>query len=224
MTDGHRRGLLAVLVAGGAAGVAAWAVLFSSLLGAASVVVSGNDRLTAQEIRRVAAIRDGQPLATLDVAGIRAKIAALPRVEWAQVDRNWPRTVRIRVHERTPIAVAQVGGRTALVDRYGAIVEFRDPAPAGLPRLRVAHLAVDDPVARAALAVIRGLPIVLSGRVAEVHADTPTSVTLSLTDGRTVLWGGPERTARKARILRALLMQRRGDRYDVSSPDVATVN
>ena len=81
-----------------------------------------------------------------------------------------------------------------------------------------------DPVARAALAVIRGLPIVLSGRVAEVHADTPTSVTLSLTDGRTVLWGGPERTARKARILRALLMQRRGDRYDVSSPDVATVN
>jgi hypothetical protein len=37
------------------------------------------------------------------------------------------------------------------------------------------------------------------------------------------MWGGAERTGPKARILQTLLRDRPGDSYDVSSPDVATV-
>ncbi len=223
MSAGRWRRVLAVLLVGGSAGVAAWAVLFSPLLGVGTIVVSGNDRLSGAEIRRAAAVRDGQPLATLDVEAVRARIAALPRVERVTVDRRWPRTLRIAVRERTPIAVAPKDGRVALIDRYGVVVELRDKAPAGLPRLRVAHVAVDDAATRAALSVIHGLPAPVAGRVTQVRADRPGAVTLTLLDGRSVMWGGPERTARKARILQTLLIEQPGHDYDVSSPDVATV-
>jgi cell division protein FtsQ len=48
------------------------------------------------------------------------------------------------------------------------------------------------------------------------------SVTLTLTDGRTVVWGTTDRTDEKAEKLAALLTQP-GKVYDVSSPDLPTV-
>jgi cell division protein FtsQ len=47
-------------------------------------------------------------------------------------------------------------------------------------------------------------------------------VTLTLRDGRTVLWGGADESAAKARVLTALL-GRSGTVYDVSTPSVVTV-
>ncbi len=47
-------------------------------------------------------------------------------------------------------------------------------------------------------------------------------MTLALTDGRTVFWGGGEDSAAKAAALGALL-RRPGRHYDVSTPSVVTV-
>jgi cell division protein FtsQ len=55
-----------------------------------------------------------------------------------------------------------------------------------------------------------------------VSAASAETVTLTLADGRTVVWGGPERTGDKARILTALLREN-AMTFDVSSPDVVTV-
>jgi cell division protein FtsQ len=221
----RHRGLkvaLAVLAGGGVAGAAAWVVFASPVLGVSRVVISGNAGVSSVDIRRAARVPDGEPLATVDLNAVRARIAARPPIEWARVERDWPGTLRVRVRERRPIAVAPVGGKTALVDRYGVVIELRDSAPPRLPLLRVARLATDDPATRAALAVIRGLPARLSRQVEEVHAASPTTVSLSLADGRTVMWGGAERTGPKARILQTLLAGP-GQSYDVSSPDVAAV-
>jgi cell division protein FtsQ len=214
--------VLAVALTGAVVGAAAWVVFSSSVLGVSRVVVTGNGGVGADEIRRAAGVADGEPLATVNLDRVRARVAALARIEWATVSRSWPGTLRIRVRERTPIAVAPVGGRSALVDRYGVVVDLRDSAPLRLPRLRVSRLAADDPATRAALSVIRALPDALSRLVEEVRAPTASSVTLALSDGRTVVWGGAERSGHKARILQTLLEQS-GQSFDVSSPDVATV-
>ena len=216
------RAPLAALLAAGVTGAATWLVFFSPVLGVSKVEISGNDGIPDEVIRRAAGVSVGEPLAKVDVDAVRARVAALPPIESAGVERGWPGTLRIRVRERTPIAVAGVGGRTALVDRFGVVVGFRDSAPPGLPRLYVSRLAPDDPAARAALAVIHGLPDRLARRVKEVRAGSPTAVTLNLADGRTVTWGGADHGDLKARVLLTLL-QRPGQTYDVSSPDVATV-
>ncbi len=59
----------------------------------------------------------------------------------------------------------------------------------------------------------------LLAKLTSVTATSPLSITLLLTDGRTVRWGSPERSADKARVLPALL-SRPGMSYDVSDPDV----
>ncbi|MEV5411731.1 FtsQ-type POTRA domain-containing protein [Thermopolyspora sp. NPDC052614] len=213
---------LVALLAAGVVGAATWVVFFSPLLGVDRVEISGNDEIPDEVIRRAAGVAVGEPLAKVDVDVVRARIAALPPIEWAGVERGWPGTLRIRVRERTPIAVAVVGGRTALVDRYGVVVSLRDNAPPGLPRLVVPRLSPDDPTARAALAVIHGMPQRLARRVEQVQAASATSVTLSLADGRTVTWGDADHGDLKARVLLSLL-QRPGKTFDVSSPDVAVV-
>ncbi|GGM63990.1 hypothetical protein GCM10010106_07430 [Thermopolyspora flexuosa] len=214
--------VLLPLLAAGVVAAATWLVFLSPLLGVDRVEVRGNSDIPDEVIRRAAGVATGEPLAAVDLEAVRARVAALPPIEWARVERGWPRTLRIRVRERTPIAVAEAGGRVALVDRYGVVVSLRDTAPEGLPRLRVARVAPDDPAARAALAAVHALPGGLARRVAEVRAQSATSVTLRLADGRTVNWGGAEHGDLKARVLVSLL-RHPGRSYDVSSPDVATV-
>jgi cell division protein FtsQ len=70
--------------------------------------------------------------------------------------------------------------------------------------------------------VIVSLPESLAVRVTEVRATSPESVSLRLGDGRTVVWGGSDRAEDKARIL-ARLLKRSAHTYDVSSPEVVTV-
>jgi cell division protein FtsQ len=61
--------------------------------------------------------------------------------------------------------------------------------------------------------------------VTGVAARTADDVSLTLTDGRTVLWGSAARTDRKAEVLDALLEQmdsgalEPADTLDVSTPD-----
>jgi cell division protein FtsQ len=59
-------------------------------------------------------------------------------------------------------------------------------------------------------------------QVGRIAAPSVASITLTLTDGRTVIWGTNERTEEKAEKLAALLTQP-GRIYDVSSPDLPTV-
>ena len=54
------------------------------------------------------------------------------------------------------------------------------------------------------------------------RAPSVASITLTMTDGRTVVWGTTDRTDEKAEKLGALLTQP-GHTYDVSSPDLPTV-
>jgi cell division protein FtsQ len=76
----------------------------------------------------------------------------------------------------------------------------------------------------AALKVIEAVPDEVAAKVRQVRAGTAEGVTLVLSDGRTVIWGGPDRPEEKGRILSSLLKRERSvTLYDVSSPDVVTL-
>ncbi|MDF5756865.1 FtsQ-type POTRA domain-containing protein [Spongiactinospora sp. TRM90649] len=222
---GRWTGWRAVLVIGlfaAVVGAATWTVFFSSVLGVREIEVVGNLTVPAEQIQNAAAVPTGHPLATVDVDGVRARVLGIRQVGSAEVERAWPGTLRIAVLERKPVAVVPVSGKVALVDRYGVVIEVRPVASPRLPLLRVARPGPDDLATRAALGVILSLPAELAARVIEVRATTPENVSLRLGDGRTVVWGGTDRAEDKARILTTLL-KRPADTYDVSSPEVVTV-
>ncbi|WP_245647327.1 cell division protein FtsQ/DivIB [Microtetraspora niveoalba] len=212
---------LATLLTGGVVGAATWLVFFSSVLGVRDVQVSGGVRVPPDEVRRVVGVAPGTPLARVDLEEVRRRVAALTQVESARVDRAWPGTLQVSVVERTPLAVARVAGRTVTVDRYGVFLGDAGAA-VRLPLLRVQRPAPDDLATRSALAVLAALPEGVKARVGEVAAPSPGSVTLRLSDSRTVRWGDAERSEEKARVLQRLL-RTPARSYDVSSPDVVTV-
>jgi cell division protein FtsQ len=214
------RVVIALVATTAVLGAAAWVVFATGLLGVRSVEVLGTGRLTTGEVRTAAAVPQDEPLARLDTAAIAHRIAMLPAVRAVDVVRQWPRAVRITVHERVPAAVRLQGSSYALVDRSGVEFDTVRKRPRGLP-LVSAPVDAGPSALRAALAVVRDSPAVLQGQVLEVRAATPDEVTLRLTRGRTVVWGSPERGLRKAAVLTAL-MARAAKVYDVSAPDAPT--
>ena len=201
-------------------GVAGWLLLGTSVFGVRDVQVTGTSRLDPAEVRSVAAVQAGAPLATLDTAAVVDRLAKLPVVRAVEVQRRWPHTVAIVVHERTPAAVQQRGPAFVLVDRTGVVFDEVAKRPRGLP-LVSAPVDAGAPALKAALDVLDALPAAVSGQVRQVRAAGPEDVQVQLSRGRTVEWGSTERGARKAAVL-AVLLTRKASVYDVSAPDAPT--
>ncbi|SEL25499.1 cell division protein FtsQ/DivIB [Nonomuraea pusilla] len=216
------RNALLVLLTAGVVGTAAWLVFFSPVLGVRSIEIVGNITVPSDQIKQQAGVPDLHPLATVDLAGVQQRVLGIRRLASARVDRVWPGTLRIEVAEREPAAAVPAGAKVAVIDGQGVVIEVKDAVPPLLPVLRVDRPAAGDPATMAALQVIKALPATLQGRVREVRAGSAEGVSLLLSDGRTVLWGGTDRPGEKSRILESMLRQK-ASFYDVSSPDVVTL-
>lgn len=191
-----------------------WLVAFSSVLGVRSVTVTGTRQLTAGQIEAAAGIRPGTPLIRLDTAAIRDRVAAIAGVRTVRISTSYPSSVLIRVTER--VAVGYRPGPDGAAEVDAGNVQFRTTRtpPAGLPQLAV----TGDQAQAAATALVAGaLPPALARKIALISAPSTESITLKLVDGRTVLWGGTDRSADKARLLTALV-GRPGRYFDVSDP------
>ncbi len=207
--------LLVGLVVGGA-----WLVLGSSWLQVHQVDVSGNKLLSVGEVRRAAGVDTGEQVALVDLDRAADRVAALAPVKSAEVNRAWPDRIEVRIVERTPVAVVEIGGRLRGLDAEGVVFrEYRRP-PAGLPRVRPTTSTGTDALKEAAT-VVGALPDELARRVDHVEVETIDQVTLVLRDGRQVMWGSAEESAQKAEVL-AVLLDEPGKVFDVSVPGSPT--
>jgi len=190
-----------------------WLVGFSSVLGVRTVTVTGEHRVSDVEITAAAGIAHGAPLARLDTAAIRARVAAIPAIRSVSVSTSFPATVHIRVTERVAVGYRQDADRVVLVDADD--VQFASQPHA--PRLPELVATGDRARSAAAATVAAALPTGFAGAVARIEVPTTQTITLTLTDGRVVLWGGTDRSAEKAKLVPVLVHQP-GRYFDVSDP------
>lgn len=194
---------------------------FTPIMSARDIVVVGIGAVTREEVLDAAAVAPGTPLLQIDTDAVAERVATIRRVASARVQREYPSTLRITIVERVPVVVKDYPDGPHLFDRDG--VDFATAPPPGiLPYLETANPAPNDPATQAALEVMLALPPDVAGQVARIAAPSVASITLTLIDGRTVVWGTNDRTEEKALKLAALLTQP-GRTYDVSSPDLPTV-
>jgi cell division protein FtsQ len=198
-------------------------MLWTPVLGVRSVDVSGEQLLTADQVRTAAQVPTGTPMLRLDTAAIAARVHQLPRVATVRVIRDWPSTIAIEVTERDPVGYVKASDGIHLVDSTGLDYAVVAKVPPGLPRVELTTVAPTDQRTQAVVGVLRALPAQLRTLVVTVSAKTPGSVTLGLRGGRTIRWGSADDSAQKAAVL-AALMTRPGKVYDVSSPDLPTVS
>ncbi len=231
-----RRGIavIAALVAG-VLGLAGWLVFFSSVLEVRTVAVQGlkNDKLTVDQVRDAIGPVQHGPLARVDLDAVKHRVQAIPRVAKVEVWRGWPHTLRVKVTERQAVAAVKgADGQFTSVDAGGVSFATEAAPPAGVPvvELQLGRPAQDAAGVFAAADLVKGavqvaaaLPPEVAQRAGSLQVRSYDDIELQLNGGGTVRWGSPERTARKAVVLLALLRQKAAT-YDVSAPDAPAIS
>jgi cell division protein FtsQ len=115
-----------------------------------------------------------------------------------------------------------------LIDKYGVVVESVSEQPLDTPILNLATGSQaaalrGNPAVYAAAVVVRELPRYLARSLVSVRAPSPAEVTLRLRGGVSIVWGGTDRAAAKAKEL-AVLMRTHARSYDVSAPGTAVTS
>ncbi|MGB0101848.1 MAG: FtsQ-type POTRA domain-containing protein [Nocardioides sp.] len=194
-----------------------WLVYFSSFLAVQGVDVQGTEQLSDEKVRAVAAVPAGEPLATVDLDRVRARVEALAPVRSADVSRAWPDQVLIAVEEREPVAVVEIAGQLRGMDEDGVVFRDYATAPPDLPRVQTGGSTGSEALREAAL-VVAALPADLVAQVDHVEVATVDEIALELRDGRLVRWGSAADSDLKAEVLAGLLLAREAQTYDVSVP------
>lgn len=194
---------------------------FSPLLSVREVRIDGAGEIPEEQIRELLQVPETGSILRIDTAAMAARVATIPKVRSARVQRVLPSTVRVRIEPRTPVLYYDSPEGAHLLDADG--IEYAiEPAPIGVPQLVTARPGSADELTRAAVAVARVLPPALEVQVETIRAAGASEISLTLRDGRTVLWGSSEDGERKSAVVVPLLT-RPGTVFDVSSPSLVTV-
>lgn len=199
-----------------------WVVFFSAWLASEEVQVTGETKLSADDVIAAAGIDLGTPLVRIDIEEVGDRIADMPAVATVSVHRSWPHTIEITVTERQPIAAIRRGGGWWVLDAEGVV--FRQ-TPRRLERFPVVEAPADVPVdaLREVGSVLTALPDELRTATRRISARTMDSITLKLENGREVFWGSAAASDQKVEVL-AVLLHQKADVYDVSVPEQPTTS
>lgn len=104
-----------------------------------NLVIRGIHYASASQIRHIFADDFGRSLYLVPIQKRREQLLEIDWVEDATVSKVWPNTLRVTIHERSPVAFVRLPGRRdgvthyALIDRDGYILRPRVPAKFTLP-------------------------------------------------------------------------------------------
>lgn len=228
MARARQRRLRAVLpwaVVGGVlavVGLLGWMVYGTAVLGVRQVRVVGAETVSAAQVRAAAAVPPQVPLARVDLDAVRDRVQALAPVHRAVVSRDWPGTLVVQVVERTAVAAVPIGPEFALIDGDGVAFRTAGERPDALPLARLVRPGPDDVRTRAALTVLASLTKELREQLLAVSVPAPAQIELELRHHRTIVWGDDTESETKARVS-TVLLGRKGDKIDVSAPEVVTI-
>lgn len=202
-----------------AAGYLGWPLLASTdLLRIREVRFLGTNRASPAELKALSPVRPGDQLLTADLPALERALARHPWVKSAEAHRRLPAAVEVRVEEREPGALVDLGG-LYLMDREAQV--FKRAAPGdGLDLPVVTGFTRDDylqrradlePLLAGALALLDGYAregLSAFGAVSEVHVDPDEGVTLYIGEEATQVRLGvgdlPQKLERLHRVLGTL--------------------
>lgn len=99
-----------------------------------AVTITGQSRLTEQELLAASGVTGRHSLPFLDAAAVRERLMSVPLVKSARVMKLYPNRLVIAVEERVPHALWQQDGRVSVISEDGVVIdELRDERYLGLP-------------------------------------------------------------------------------------------
>jgi len=194
-----------------------WSLYLSKWFIAQDISVTGNERLTIEQISTLAEVPIGNSLMSIDTTAMASQLMSMPEIEVATVERGWPHTILIKVTERTPIAVAATASGFNLIDSQGHNAGVVAAPPAGL---LIISAQPDSNAMLGAIKTLAAIPV--QWQLIGLSAATQDSIVATLGSGAVITFGSSERAADKVEVAQAL-MEKGYSVINVSAPDAATV-
>jgi cell division protein FtsQ len=108
-------------------------LLASTGLAVRKINLSGEEQTSADAAYRALAVPLGQPILAISPEAARARLMNLPWVKDAEVRRQFPDVISVRLIEKRPFALWRTADALWVVERSGAVITTADRA--GFPRL-----------------------------------------------------------------------------------------
>ena len=202
-----------------------WFFGFSQTMKITGVKVSGNDLVDAAAIEKAARLDQNLTLARIDSDQIAENVRKVPQIDDVQINRGWPRTLKIIVTERNAIAWFESGNRYQVFDAEGVTFKKSKSKPKGLVEVRPVKA---DGKSKEALSNVAQTISYLADNSPEllkeikfIEVGGQDRITLVMKDRSSVQWGSAERLADKLAVLTALRTIK-ARVYDVSAPNQPT--
>lgn len=185
------------------------------------VEIIGLTHTSRSEVQSVTQRYVGLNLFHLDIARLRHDLGALPWVSRIEIEKKLPDTLRIRVVERTPVALAEMGDRIAYVDEWG--VPFAELAPSvGDSDWPLITAAQGTELARC-VAMLRRLQVTdreLYARLSEVRPLPPRGFAFFDRELQAFVYANEEDLSSKWRSLHAIARAERLNRGEIAYADL----
>lgn len=187
-----------------------------------NILVYGEGAVTTEDVRAVARLDSRDNLLFLDREAVARRVAALPYVAGAEVQREFPNTIVITISERKAVATLIAGRRAFLLDREGHVLRETEPSaePIGPLITNVPELGVvtpgdrlTQPALREALALWDAFgpaPIAREVTVSEISAESPVHLTMFVEEVPFAIRWGRSDYAMQAERLSVLWREKAG--------------
>jgi len=209
--EARRRSLRPWAIAGGClicVAIAGAGLTSTPLFHAKSIAVEGERHLSERQVLRIAGIDHDTNVFRLDEGAVRRRLERDPWIANAIVSADLPSSISISVLERVPVAVALTEEGRQLIAGDGTPLGAA-AAGSALPEVRL----VGEPgqpgpafdAVAAGASVAGGMPPAIRLQVELVVIGSDGTITLHLTDGVSVTYGGPDEYEAKAEAIAAIL-------------------
>lgn len=203
-------------------------VFFSPLLATRTITVEGASLLDEATVQQQLSQLQGVPMTRISESEVASLIGNENVLYGVSLQANPPHELVVQLHERVPVAVVENEGSFVLVDNEGVqLGTAASVEDAGVPLVAGGLEMVGSAAFSTVTGVLAALPTSILSQVSEAKADSASTITLEMVDGTQVVWGTPEESDLKAKVLVQLMdsvgTQQAVETYDVSSPLVPTV-
>lgn len=192
---------------------------YTPLFGLRTVRVEGISVLSRDAVLQRSGLGSSTNVFHLDTGRIDAALASDPWVAHAEVERDLPGTVVIRITERVPVAQTAEGETRVAVATDGALLP--GASPGGLPEIRAALGDLSNADRTAAAQALAAMTPVLRARVAAVVVGVGDDLRVDLAGGLSVEYGQRGQADAKAAALRSVLQWAARERVGLQAVDVS---
>jgi cell division protein FtsQ len=143
------------------------------------VPITGNERTSSETVHAALGAETGRPIFAIDPDAARRRLLKLPWIADAEVRRQYPDTIAVRLVEKRPFAVWRRGGELVIIERSGAVITKDGAGAFRLPLL----IGTGAPEAAAPFIDALGAFKTVSARLRTIERVGARRWDLLLTDG-----------------------------------------